>query len=69
MNELGSDLVNVGLAMACFLASKGAELKARNHHRKLALDLINDSRVIDVLKKSARFVHKFGSVLLLFVVG
>ena len=57
VSELGNDSVHVGLSIACFLASKGAELKATNHHCKLAQDITPDQKAVEILKKYARYVH------------
>ncbi|XP_072888522.1 E3 ubiquitin-protein ligase MIB2 isoform X3 [Hemitrygon akajei] len=53
---LGSTDLTVGTAIACFLAQEGADTNYTNHKGKTPLDLITDSRTIQIVKS---FAEKF----------
>ncbi|XP_059808391.1 E3 ubiquitin-protein ligase MIB2 isoform X2 [Hypanus sabinus] len=53
---LGSTDLTVGTAIACFLAQEGADTNYTNHKGKTPLDLITDSRTIQIIKS---FAEKF----------
>ncbi|XP_072101524.1 E3 ubiquitin-protein ligase MIB2 isoform X2 [Mobula birostris] len=50
---LGSTDLTVGTAIACFLAQDGADTNYTNHKGKTPLDLITDSRTIQIIKSFA----------------
>ncbi|XP_062889279.1 E3 ubiquitin-protein ligase MIB2 isoform X2 [Mobula hypostoma] len=50
---LGSTDLTVGTVIACFLAQDGADTNYTNHKGKTPLDLITDSRTIQIIKSFA----------------
>uniref|UniRef100_A0A3B5A8W5 E3 ubiquitin-protein ligase MIB2 n=1 Tax=Stegastes partitus TaxID=144197 RepID=A0A3B5A8W5_9TELE len=60
---LGSTELNVGTAIACFLAQEGADINYANHKGKSPLDLVADGAMLQVIKSfsensaSLRRVH------------
>uniref|UniRef100_A0A7M4F790 E3 ubiquitin-protein ligase MIB2 n=1 Tax=Crocodylus porosus TaxID=8502 RepID=A0A7M4F790_CROPO len=53
---LGNTELNVGSAIACYLAQEGADINYANHRGKSPLDLIADGRIILIIKN---FAQKF----------
>ncbi|NWV64712.1 MIB2 ligase, partial [Malurus elegans] len=53
---LGSMELNVGTAIACYLAQEGADINYANHRGKSPLDLITDGRIVQIVKD---FSQKF----------
>ncbi|XP_034609003.1 E3 ubiquitin-protein ligase MIB2 isoform X2 [Trachemys scripta elegans] len=53
---LGNVELNVGAAIACFLAQEGADINYANHRGKSPLDLIADGRIVQIIKN---FSQKF----------
>ncbi|XP_069466245.1 E3 ubiquitin-protein ligase MIB2 isoform X2 [Ambystoma mexicanum] len=53
---LGNMELNVGSAIACFLAQAGADIDYANHRGKTPLDLITDGRIVQIVKN---FAQKF----------
>lgn len=53
---LGNVELNVGTAIACYLAQEGADINYANHRGKSPLDLITDGRIIQIVKD---FSQKF----------
>uniref|UniRef100_UPI00398E4BB9 E3 ubiquitin-protein ligase MIB2 n=1 Tax=Pristiophorus japonicus TaxID=55135 RepID=UPI00398E4BB9 len=53
---LGSADLNVGAAIACFLAQNGADINYTNYKGKTPLDLVTDGRIIQMVKS---FAEKF----------
>ncbi|GAA6108317.1 E3 ubiquitin-protein ligase MIB2 isoform X2 [Tachysurus ichikawai] len=47
---LGNTELNVGAAIACFLAQEGADINYANHKGKSPLDLVTDSIVMQLIK-------------------
>ncbi|XP_064156928.1 E3 ubiquitin-protein ligase MIB2 isoform X4 [Anguilla rostrata] len=47
---LGNTELNVGAAIACFLAQEGADINYANHKGKSPLDLVTDSAVMQLIK-------------------
>ncbi|XP_069040058.1 E3 ubiquitin-protein ligase MIB2 isoform X2 [Lepisosteus oculatus] len=47
---LGNLELNVGAAMACFLAQEGADINYANHKGKHPLDLVTDGMVVQLIK-------------------
>ncbi|XP_036389595.1 E3 ubiquitin-protein ligase MIB2 [Megalops cyprinoides] len=47
---LGNAELNVGAAIACFLAQEGADINYANHKGKSPLDLVTDSAVMQLIK-------------------
>ncbi|KAJ8257614.1 hypothetical protein GJAV_G00187700 [Gymnothorax javanicus] len=47
---LGSTELNIGAAIACFLAQEGADINYANHKGKSPLDLVTDSTVMQLIK-------------------
>uniref|UniRef100_A0A669QUZ6 E3 ubiquitin-protein ligase MIB2 n=1 Tax=Phasianus colchicus TaxID=9054 RepID=A0A669QUZ6_PHACC len=53
---LGNVELNVGTAIACYLAQEGADINYANHRGKSPLDLITDGRIVQIIKD---FSQKF----------
>ncbi|NXC86658.1 MIB2 ligase, partial [Cercotrichas coryphoeus] len=53
---LGNVELNVGTAIACYLAQEGADINYANHRGKSPLDLITDGRIVQIVKD---FSQKF----------
>ncbi|KAM7139423.1 E3 ubiquitin-protein ligase MIB2 isoform 1-T4 [Macrochelys suwanniensis] len=53
---LGNVELNVGAAIACYLAQEGADINYANHRGKSPLDLIADGRIVQIIKN---FSQKF----------
>ncbi|XP_020637982.3 E3 ubiquitin-protein ligase MIB2 [Pogona vitticeps] len=53
---LGNVELNVGFAIACYLAQEGADIKYANHRGKTPLDLISDGSIAQLVKN---FSQKF----------
>lgn len=53
---LGSGELNVGTAIACFLAQDGADINYANHKGKTPLDLVSEGRTVQLVKS---FAEKF----------
>ncbi|XP_025906749.1 E3 ubiquitin-protein ligase MIB2 isoform X1 [Nothoprocta perdicaria] len=53
---LGNVELNIGTAIACYLAEEGADINYANHRGKSPLDLITDGRIIQIIKD---FSQKF----------
>ncbi|XP_073173122.1 E3 ubiquitin-protein ligase MIB2 isoform X5 [Lepidochelys kempii] len=53
---LGNVELNVGAAIACYLAQEGADINYANHRGKSPLDLIADGRIVQIVKN---FSQKF----------
>ncbi|KAF4793530.1 E3 ubiquitin-protein ligase MIB2 [Turdus rufiventris] len=53
---LGNVELNVGTAIACYLAQEGADINYANHRGKSPLDLITDGRIVQLIKD---FSQKF----------
>ncbi|XP_029434484.1 E3 ubiquitin-protein ligase MIB2 isoform X2 [Rhinatrema bivittatum] len=51
---LGNVEMNMGAAMACYLAREGADIGYANHRGKSPLDLILDGRVLQIVKNLAQ---------------
>ncbi|XP_077313721.1 E3 ubiquitin-protein ligase MIB2 isoform X2 [Lithobates pipiens] len=51
---LGNTELNVGTAIACFLALSGADITYANHRGKSPLDLITDGRIAHLVKNFAQ---------------
>lgn len=47
---LGNTELNVGMALACFLAQEGADIGYANHKGKSPLDLVADSTMLQLIK-------------------
>lgn len=47
---LGNTELNVGAAIACFLAQEGADINYANHKGKSPLDLVTDSIVLQLIR-------------------
>uniref|UniRef100_A0A8D0GVB4 RING-type E3 ubiquitin transferase n=1 Tax=Sphenodon punctatus TaxID=8508 RepID=A0A8D0GVB4_SPHPU len=47
---LGNVELNVGAAIACYLAQEGADINYANHRGKSPLDLISDGRIVQIIK-------------------
>ncbi|XP_066547687.1 E3 ubiquitin-protein ligase MIB2 [Amia ocellicauda] len=47
---LGSTELNVGAAIACFLAQEGADISYANHKGKSPLDLVTDGTIVQLIK-------------------
>ncbi|XP_075762623.1 E3 ubiquitin-protein ligase MIB2 isoform X1 [Pelodiscus sinensis] len=47
---LGNVELNVGAAIACYLAQEGADINYANHRGKSPLDLVADGRIIQIIK-------------------
>ncbi|XP_030641535.1 E3 ubiquitin-protein ligase MIB2 isoform X2 [Chanos chanos] len=47
---LGNTELNVGTAIACFLAQEGADINYANHKGKSPLDLVTDSTVLQLIR-------------------
>nr|XP_033777263.1 E3 ubiquitin-protein ligase MIB2 isoform X1 [Geotrypetes seraphini]XP_033777264.1 E3 ubiquitin-protein ligase MIB2 isoform X1 [Geotrypetes seraphini]XP_033777265.1 E3 ubiquitin-protein ligase MIB2 isoform X1 [Geotrypetes seraphini]XP_033777267.1 E3 ubiquitin-protein ligase MIB2 isoform X1 [Geotrypetes seraphini]XP_033777268.1 E3 ubiquitin-protein ligase MIB2 isoform X1 [Geotrypetes seraphini]XP_033777269.1 E3 ubiquitin-protein ligase MIB2 isoform X1 [Geotrypetes seraphini] len=47
---IGNTEMNVGAAMACFLAQAGADIHYANHRGKSPMDLIKDGRILQIVK-------------------
>ncbi|XP_037540457.1 E3 ubiquitin-protein ligase MIB2 [Nematolebias whitei] len=47
---LGNTELNVGMAVACFLAQEGADINYANHKGKSPLDLVADSTMLQLIK-------------------
>ncbi|OXB60973.1 hypothetical protein ASZ78_001238 [Callipepla squamata] len=54
--SLGNIELNVGTAIACYLAQEGADINYANHRGKSPLDLITDGRIVQIIKD---FSQKF----------
>uniref|UniRef100_A0A8C5J595 E3 ubiquitin-protein ligase MIB2 n=1 Tax=Junco hyemalis TaxID=40217 RepID=A0A8C5J595_JUNHY len=55
---LGNVELNVGTAIACYLAQEGADINYANHRGKSPLDLTTDGRIVQIIKD---FSQKFSS--------
>uniref|UniRef100_A0A8C5J7J9 E3 ubiquitin-protein ligase MIB2 n=1 Tax=Junco hyemalis TaxID=40217 RepID=A0A8C5J7J9_JUNHY len=53
---LGNVELNVGTAIACYLAQEGADINYANHRGKSPLDLTTDGRIVQIIKD---FSQKF----------
>ncbi|XP_005986112.1 E3 ubiquitin-protein ligase MIB2 isoform X2 [Latimeria chalumnae] len=53
---LGNVELNVGAAVACYLAQEGADINYTNHKGKTPLDLLTDGRIVQVIRN---FAEKF----------
>ncbi|XP_038603316.1 E3 ubiquitin-protein ligase MIB2 [Tachyglossus aculeatus] len=51
---LGNVELNVGVAIACFLAQEGADLGYTNHRGKCPLDLVTDGRTVQAVRSFAQ---------------
>ncbi|MFT7804590.1 E3 ubiquitin-protein ligase MIB2 [Arapaima gigas] len=63
---LGNTELNVGAAIACFLAQEGADINYANHKGKSPLDLVTDSTVQQLIKtfsEKSRYSSSSGSSL------
>ncbi|MGH0160915.1 UNVERIFIED_CONTAM: hypothetical protein FKN15_040207 [Acipenser sinensis] len=47
---LGNQELNVGAAIACFLAQEGADINYANHKGKSPLDLVTDGMIVQLIK-------------------
>ncbi|MBN3282741.1 MIB2 ligase, partial [Polyodon spathula] len=47
---LGNQELNVGAAIACFLAQEGADINYANHKGKSLLDLVTDGMIVQLIK-------------------
>lgn len=59
---LGNTELNVGAAIACFLAQEGADINYANHKGKSPLDLVTDSIVLQLIRSFSekyRYVRVF----------
>lgn len=61
---MGNTELNVGAAIACFLAQEGADINYANHKGKSPLDLVTDSSVQTLIRSFAE-KHRCVSVCLL----
>lgn len=50
---MGNTELNVGAAIACFLAQEGADISYANHKGKSPLDLVTDSSVQTLIRSFA----------------
>ncbi|KAL0185598.1 hypothetical protein M9458_017268, partial [Cirrhinus mrigala] len=50
---MGNTELNVGAAIACFLAQEGADISYANHKGKSPLDLVTDSTVQTLIRSFA----------------
>uniref|UniRef100_U3IT99 RING-type E3 ubiquitin transferase n=1 Tax=Anas platyrhynchos platyrhynchos TaxID=8840 RepID=U3IT99_ANAPP len=53
---LGNVELNIGTAIACYLAQEGADINYANHRGKSPLDLVTDGRIVQIIKD---FSQKF----------